>query len=214
MLRKPAALILSSCLMTTACAGGSVHFSVPIKTKFHPIVRLFYSLLKIDTFLKNHLGDYLPRLPTPYNGLGFSGGFKYGQYVGLQLGYAYYFKLRRRTTINGQRYSIAMRPENTFFDVVGYFPILNVKGLDIVGTAGAVVNDFSFFLNNIDNGANSYHNSTNVNVRMGLGLRYLVTDHWAVDALYHYIPTHNNNRQAGGWKAFWTVNLGLSYLVR
>ena len=49
---------------------------------------------------------------------------------------------------------------------------------------------------------------------MGLGLRYLVTDHWAVDALYHYIPTHNNNRQAGGWKAFWTVNLGFSYQVR
>lgn len=216
MLRKTLALILSTLPLCSMLAGGYddvTSFQPPPLIKFHPVVRAYYSYLTIQTFLIGADGNNVARLPSPYNGLGFSGGFKYGEYFGLDLGYEYYFTLDRVTGVNGNLVSVNMRPQVWYSDVVGYLPILNVPGLDIQGTAGAVANDFSFFTNNQTTGASSYTNSVNINLRIGLGLRYVFYDHWAVNMLYHYVPNHIRDRSGDGWKSYWTADVGLIYQI-
>lgn len=214
MLSRNIAVFLLSCLCTFLAQADDCSFFQPRPIdQFHPLVRAEYSFLSIETLVEDHRGTHLARLPSPYNGLGFSGGFKYGKYIGLDIGFDYYFNSRRFTQTGTTTYFIGLTPETWHSDVVGYFPMLNIKGLDIVGTAGAIVTDFSFIVDDRGTGTTTYHDNVNLNLRLGLGMRWLFSQHWGVDWMYHFVPNHINTRRNGSWKSLWSVDLGLIYQI-
>src|SRR3990167_992597 len=213
-LRLATGFLLAMLLCNSVCAGdfdelqGFDELPRPEQTKFHPVVSLYYPYLQIDTFVNGPGGVRVARLPSQYNGLGMLGGFKYGCYIGIFLGYEYYFNKERITTLdNGNSHAVSMRPNMTYFEIRGYYPILNIEGLSIVGAAGAEINDFSFFDNLLHAAFDQYRNNLNVNLRMGLGAEYYLTRHWGIWTMWTYVPNHVNFRHVGGWDELWTVNL-------
>lgn len=215
MLKKSLSLVLGTVLCSLGYAGGFDELPIPDETKLHPIVAAYYSYLSINTFLTDPINIPIPRLPGQYNGLGMQGGFKYGECFGLFLGYDYYPSRNKITTlVNNTQRRIFMRPNNTYFEIRGYYPILYIEGLSLVGAGGAEISDFSFFLSRtVDAELSLYRPSVNVNLRVGLGIEYFFNKNWGLMASGYYVPNHVNDREAGGWTEFWSINLAFEYKI-
>lgn len=213
MLRKVCALTLLLISFTSAVAGGYDELSPPEQTKLHPILSVNYSYMSISTFTFSAAGTLNGRLPSPYNGGGFFGGFKYGDYFAMIVGYEYYFNQVRITPTPTGNFNLASRPNNFYIEFRGYYPvyIFKFQGLNIVGGIGALINDFSFTSTNMNAIFNGYRSNMNINLRVSIGLNYYFDRHWGLEGMWHYVPNHARNMQTGGWSEFWNVTLGLLY---